>query len=229
MVFPYVCVDLSHELTPTMATWDLTCGFHQKIQWDYHQCSGERKFRVMETFLYNGIGTHMDAPSHCFPEKKSVSDFFQKDLIMPLEVMDISHKCHENYVVTKEDMEHFEKKHGLISPGCCFMVYTGWETFWKNPEKYHNNHIFPRICSEAAAYLLHKNIEILGIDTLSSDGPNKEFPVHGIFLGAEKILLENVVNLSKMPPKGSWIIVAPLKMKNATESPVTLIGLLEKK
>ena len=68
-----------------------------------------------------------------------------------------------------------------------------------------------------------------GIDTLSPDRPEDSFKVHQIFLGAGKILIENVANLDSMPPVGGFIMALPIKIKDGTEAPVRLIGLIESK
>jgi len=106
------------------------------------------------------------------------------------------------------------------------MVYTGWSAFWNNPLKYHNNHAFPSVSIEAAEFLMHRGVFALGIDTLSADRPDNGFLVHKCFLGTGRILIENVAHLDQMPPYGAFIMALPLKIKNGTESPIRLVGLL---
>lgn len=68
----------------------------------------------------------------------------------------------------------------------------------------------------------------LGIDTLSPDRSEDGFKVHKTFLGADKIILENVANLGGMPPTGSFVMILPIKIKDGTEAPVRLVGLVER-
>lgn len=68
----------------------------------------------------------------------------------------------------------------------------------------------------------------LGIDTLSPDCPEDGFKVHKSFLGAGKIIIENVENLDSMLPLGSFVMVLPIKIKDGTEAPVRLVGLIKK-
>jgi kynurenine formamidase len=84
------------------------------------------------------------------------------------------------------------------------MVKTGWSKFWHTPSKYHNNHVFPSVSSEAASLLLERGVNAIGIDTLSPDRPEDGFNVHKLFLGADKIIIENVANLGSMPPTGGF-------------------------
>ena len=228
MTFPYKFIDLTHTLDSTIPTWNGGCGFNHDLHIDYSDCQGEDKFRVMKVGMHAGIGTHMDAPSHCIAQGKFIHDFDVNELIMPCEVIDVSDQCHERYSLSAQDISDFESKHGKIAAGSCVFVKTGWSKFWSTPSKYHNNHVFPSVSSEAASLLLEKGVNALGIDTLSPDRPEDGFNVHKIFLGADKIIIENVANLGSMPPTGSFVMALPIKIKDGTEAPVRLVGLIER-
>ncbi len=279
MIFPYKLIDLTHTLHPHIPTWPGGCGFHHDVHIDYADCEGEDTFRVMNIRMHAGIGTHMDAPSHCIAGAKSIHDFDVNDLVMPCVVMDISHKCHERYSLCIQDVTEFERIHGKIAAGSCVFVKTGWSKFWHQqptenrwqnltdmtdnpptiqttenasqkleshppkewpfllestaqnaqPSKYHNNHVFPSVSPGAAELLLDRGVNALGIDTLSPDRPEDGFPVHRLFLGADKIIIENVAHLDSMPPAGSFVMVLPMKIENGTEAPVRLAGLIPRK
>ena len=228
MTFPYKLIDLTHTLDNTIPTWNGRCGFNHDLHIDYADCSSEDKFRVMQMRMHAGIGTHMDAPSHCVSGGRGIDDFDVNELCMPCVVIDVSHKSHERYSVAPEDIIAFESKYSLISIGSCVIIKTGWSKFWGNSEKYHNNHVFPSVSLETANLLLKRGVVALGIDTLSPDRPENGFKVHQAFLGNAKILIENVANLDNMPPIGGHIMVFPIKVKDGTEAPLRLVGLIEK-
>ena len=209
MAFPYELIDLTHTLHEGIPTWPGHCGFNHNLHIDYSDCDGEDKFRVMKVSMYAGIATHLDAPSHCIPGGKCIHDFDVNDLIMPCVVIDVSDKCHERYQVSPQDVTDFESKYGRILKGSCVFVKTGWSTFWNEPSKYHNNHINPSVSPEAASLLLERGVSALGIDTLSADLAENGFKVHKIFLGAGKILIENVANLDNMPAIGTFVMILP--------------------
>lgn len=227
MLFPYKLVDLTYTLDTTIPTWNAQCGFKHDLHIDYSDCQGKDKFRVMKVKMHAGIGTHMDAPSHCIEGGANIDDFELHELIKNCFVIDISEKCHERSSLSVQDITLFEERYGVITKDSCVMVKTGWSKYWKDPAKYHNNHIFPSVSSEAAKFLLERGVSALGIDTLSLDRPEDGFNVHQVFLGAGKILIENVMNLDSMPCVNSFIMILPLKIKNGTEAPVRLIGLLK--
>lgn len=225
--FPYKLIDLTHTLDSNIPTWDGGCGFNHDLVIDYADCKNEDKFRVMKLSMQAGIGTHMDAPSHCIPGGKCIHEFEINDLCMPCIVINVSSKAHERYSVSSKDIRDFESIHGTIKQGSCVMIYSGWGRFWNDPEKYRNNHLFPSVTADAANLLLERGVAALGIDTLSPDRPEDGFKVHQAFLAKNKILIENAANLDKMPTIGAYVMVLPIKVNDGTEAPVRLVGLID--
>lgn len=218
-------IDLTHTLSPQTPSWDGSCGFEHETSIDYEDFSTEAKFRVQTIKMHAGIGTHMDAPSHCFKNAKNIADLALETLITSCIVIDVSSKSHERYLATPEDIKTFEKTHRQIPKGAFVIFYTGWDKHWSTPEQYRNNHIFPSVSKEAAQLLLERDVAGLGIDTLSPDRPDSGFPVHQEILGAGKYIVENIANASKLPPIGSYSFALPIKVAGGTEAPIRLIAL----
>lgn len=141
-------------------------------------------------------------------------------------MINLSTKVHEEYVVSDDDIKEYENNYGSVPENSFVIIYTGLEKYWPTPEKYRNNLIFPSISSEAAELLLRRNIVGLGIDTLSPDREGSHFPVHQIILGAGKYIVENIANANQLPAIGSIIIGLPLKIKDGTEAPMRLAGIM---
>jgi len=219
-------IDLTHCLDKNIPTWDGGCGFHREMKLDYSQCSTEVKFRVNGIKMDAGIGTHIDAPAHCIPNGFTIDQLPLNSLMVPCVVIDVSEIAHERYRVSPLDIKRFENKYGVLSPGRFVMIRTGWERFWNEPKKYHNNHIFPSVSKEAAEFLLERGIVGIGIDTLSPDIPESGYPVHAALLGSGKYIIENAANLHMLPACGSLILAMPMKIKDGTEAPVRLIALI---
>lgn len=223
-------IDLTHPLHETIPTWSGGCGFKLEIKLDYPQ-----GLRVQNLKSHAGVGTHMDAPSHFVSESWNIGDIPLENLIVPVSVLNVSHKMVPNLFISAQDIYDFEKDHGFIPEHSLFLAYTGWSRYWSDSKRYRNpeadGHMnFPGFSKEAAALLLEKNIVGLGIDTLSPDGsingPGVRYPVHELILGAKKYILENVANLDQMPPTGAYAIALPPKVRDGTESAVRLIGLI---
>lgn len=220
----FTWIDLTHEISEEIPTWDKSCGFKHTDLLKYEDCSTECKFSVQRMDMLAGAGTHMDAPAHCFPTGKTIAEIPLASLIAPCVVINVSGEANEHYCVERQTIEQFENEYGTISKNTFVIVYTGWERFWGHPEKYHNNYRFPSISKQAAEYLAAKDIAGIGIDTLSPDRPESGFPVHQILLGAGKYIVENIANAAQMPIVGSHAFILPIKTMNGTEAPIRLLG-----
>lgn len=226
-------VDLTHLIDPNIPTWSGSCGFHAKQVCDYKDCKTKTKFRVQKFEMNAGIGTHMDAPSHCVEGGSDISSIPTENLCVPCCIIDVSKKAHKDYFISKEDVENYEKENGKIPEGAFVAGYTGWSKHWSNPSRYRSPddkgkvHC-PGFSLEAAQFLLDRKIVGIGIDSLSPDGSNDDFPVHQAILGAGRYIVENLNNLQKMPKKSAYVILAPLKIKDGTESPIRALGVVNK-
>lgn len=225
----FIFIDLTHSLSSTVPHWGLDVGFKYNARFVSNAESPEKiKFRVQRLEMSAGIGTHMDAPSHCFEEGLAIDAIPLQSLITVCRVIDVSSKIHEKYSVTTDDILFFEDTYGLIPKGAFVIIYMGWDERWKQPEKYRNNKIFPSISLDAAKLLLSREIVGLGTDTLSPDAFGSDFPVHQLILGAGKYIIENVANAKQLDPTGSYIFALPIKIVDGTEAPVRLIGMKRK-
>lgn len=227
MLFPYKLIDLTHEVHEGIPCWEGGCGFRHEVVLDYDDCNSADKFRVMKQQMFAGVGTHLDAPSHCFRNALSIEALDINTLCMPCVVLDVSKHADERYLLGIEEIKAFESQFGRVPEGACVLVRTGWERFWYQPEKYRNNLVYPSVSGEAAAFLIDdRGVYGLGVDTLSPDCARNEFPVHRAFLGTGRVLLENVANLENMPCTGGFVMALPMKVRGATEAQVRLVGLV---
>ncbi len=193
-------------------------------------------FKTLATLKDNGVfsgaystpehlGTHIDAPNHFEEDQPSVDKLSLETLIGPAAVIDISHAVenNDNYELTVADIIAWEDVNGKIPERSIVLLNTGWWRRWDNYEEYKNvddaNKLhFPGYSADSAVFLVEKRgINGIGIDTLSADcGISTDFAVHHILNGNGKYILENVSNLDKLPPTGSTLIVAPIKIEGGS-------------
>jgi kynurenine formamidase len=225
----YTFIDLTHSLSSEVPHWGIDVGFKYNARnITSTESTSSVKFRVQRLEMSAGIGTHMDAPSHCYEEANSISDIPIQSLITICRVIDVSDRAHENYSISVDDIHDYENEFGVIPKNSFVILYTGWDQRWTQPEKYRNEKIFPNISIEAAQLLLSRDIVGIGIDTLSPDAFGSDFPVHQVFLGADKYIIENVANAKQLGPTGSFVFVLPMKIVDGTESPIRLVGMKKK-
>ncbi|WED44636.1 cyclase family protein [Legionella cardiaca] len=225
--FPYTILDLTHSLSSAIPGWEGTCGFQHQTTQDYKD-DAQVSFRVQRLKMDAGIGTHIDAPAHCIKGGKSIAELELNELLAPCVLIDVAHLATADYQLTVKEILHFEERFGKIEEHSFVIIRTGWEGYWKQPEKYHNNYLFPSCGIDAAKLLLKRNVVGLGIDTLSPDRPDSGYPVHQAFLGAGKYIVENIANAATVPCVGSYALILPIKIEGGTEAPVRLVALLKK-
>lgn len=181
------------------------------------------------------LGTHIDAPNHFEPNQRSVDQIPAKELFAPGVVIDVSPQAEVNadYLVTVKDITEWEKTHGRIPVGVVVLVNTGWGRYWENFARYKNQDVrgglhFPGYSPDAAEFLVKQRmIRGIGIDTLSIDhGPSKDFSVHHVVNRAGKYGLENLAHLDKLPPRGFYLVIAPIKIETGSGGPTRLFAIL---
>lgn len=220
-------VDLSHELSEDNPTWTGECGFHSKLDFDYPEVG----CRVMSYELIAGVGTHMDAPLHFFPKGQDIATLSPRNFVARLCVIRVSSELNSDYLISASDVLEYEEKYGKIPLRSLVVGDTGWATYWNDQVRYRNLDAdekmhFPGFSVSAVELLLKREIVGIGIDTLSPDGGNTDFPVHHLLLNQGKYIIENLANLDLVPEKGAWMIALPSKIKQGAESPCRCIAII---
>ena len=174
-------------------------------------------------FLSTHTGTHMDAPYHFLEKGAKIHEISLKKLVS--EAVLIKSKKKEGESITKTDIQKFEKKYGKIASFSSVIFYTEWQ---RNLQKKYYFEKNPGLSVSAAKYLASKKISLVGIDSPSIDlGKDSKFPVHQIFAKKGILVVENLANLEKIKSSKFHLVVLPLKLKNATGSPVRAIAFVE--
>jgi len=174
-------------------------------------------------FLSTHTGTHMDAPYHFLEKGAKIHEISLKKLVS--EAVLIKSKKKNGESITKIDIQKFEKKHGKIEGFSSVIFYTGWQRNLQKKSYFTKN---PGLSVSAAKYLASKKINLVGVDSPSIDlSTDSKFSVHQIFAKKGILIVENLANLEKIKSSKFHLVVLPLKLKNATGSPVRAIAFVE--
>jgi len=174
-------------------------------------------------FLSTHTGTHIDAPHHFLEKGAKIHEISLKKLVS--EAVLIKSKKNAGGVITKTDIQKFEKKYGKIDGFSSVIFSTGWQ---RNLQKKYYFTKNPGLLASAAKYLASKKISLVGIDSPSIDlGTDSKFSVHQIFAKKGILIVENLAGLEKIKSPKFHLVVLPLKLKNATGSPVRAIAFVE--
>ena len=130
-----------------------------------------------------------------------------------------------NQGISKKDIQKFEQKNGKIKDGSTVIFNTGWQVNLQKEFYFRKN---PGLMVSAAKYLASKKLNLIGIDSPSIDmGKDAEFSVHHILAKNDILIVENLTNLEKIRSIIFHLITTPLKLKNATGSPIRAIALID--
>lgn len=228
----YKWVELSHPLNNESPYWEgMPKGVREigKTVVDFKDMNLK-----IQTFKFPGqFGTHIDYPGH-FKEGGVLSESYNiKDTVLPLVVIDVSEKVKENadYELSIDDILEFETKYGKIPEGSFVAMRTDWYKRWpdgkalSNFDKDGNEH-FPGWTLETLKFLFdERKIAGNGHETLDTDAAVTSARVGDLqceryVLVSDKIQVELLRNLDKVPPVGSVIFIAAPNITGATGLPV---------
>ena len=183
----------------------------------------EDDYNLELLFLSTHTGTHMDAPYHFLEKGAKIHEISLKKLVSETVLIKSKKKGGES--ITKTDIQKFEKKYGKITSFSSVIFYTGWQ---RNLQKKYYFEKNPGLSVSAAKYLASKKINLVGIDSPSIDlGTDSKFSVHQIFAKKGILIVENLANLDKIKSSKFHLVVLPLKLKNATGSPVRAVAFVD--
>jgi len=183
----------------------------------------EDGYNLEVLFLSSHTGTHMDAPHHFLEKGAKIHEISLKKLVSEAALI----QCRKNggQSITKTDIQKFEKNHRKIENFSSVIFYTDWQ---KNLQKKYYFTKNPGLSVSAAKYLTSKKISLVGIDSPSIDlGKDPKFSVHQVFAKKGVLIVENLANLDKIKSPTFHLVVLPLKLKNATGSPVRAIAFVD--
>lgn len=231
-------VDLTYTFDASTIYWPTEGGFvHQFEQFGLQQPEGyfyaSAKFAAAE----HG-GTHMDAPLHFNRNGMAVDQVPMSYLMGPAAVIDFSASAYKNADATLslEEVRAYERTHGQIPSGAIVVARSGWGRYWPDKKQYLGSdkpgdvtHLhFPGFSPEAVKFLLtQRNVVALAIDTASIDpGASADFPVHRLWLGANRVAFENLANADRLPFSGATLFCIPMKIGKGSGAPTRIFAIL---
>lgn len=171
-------------------------------------------------FFSSHTGTHIDAPYHFIKDGLKIHQI-PLDRLLGKAIL-IKLRKTKNKAITKLDITSFEKKNGKIPNKSSIFFFTGWQNNLNKDNYFTEN---PGLAISAAKYLTSKKINLVGIDSPSIDlGKDESYSVHHILSKNNILIVENLSNLNKISSKEFIFTILPLKIKDATGSPVRAIA-----
>jgi arylformamidase len=178
----------------------------------------EDGYAMSDYHLLNHIGTHVDAPAHQILGGDTLDEIGLERLVTEAVTIDVSDR--DPGPLTARELEpNLEKVH----EGDIVFLFSNNGRSWGTDE-YWTGWSYPD--AEASRALIQKDISAIGFDGPSADPVDSTtFELHRIWLGAGRLIIENVTNLDQLPERAQ-VVVAPLKVREANGAPVRIFALL---
>ena len=221
--------DLTHRLVRTFPSF-----FGSQVIFDEVLATiPDSGFYAKQWTIAEHIGTHIDSPGHFALGEALVDEIDPTALIAPIVVVDITAKAESdaNAMVDLDDLVAFERRHGRIPRGACVAMNSGWDRKVSDGDAFRGGTgypdlNFPGFSSEATNWLVaERDITGIAVDTMSLDpGNSTDFAVHVSFLGTGRWGIENVANLSQIPPRGATVFVGVIPWEEGSGGPCRVIA-----
>lgn len=140
-------------------------------------------------------GTHVDAPSHTVAGGRTMADVALDELVgdaLVLRPADLADRAVYGWAELEAGGGIPERVPAIV------VIDAGWAR-WFGDERALRH---PALDPAAARELMARGMRVLAVDTLSpdpTDGSSVDFPVHGIVLGGDGLIVENLRGLETLP------------------------------
>ena len=234
-------LDMTYPLDEAAIFWPTAKPFSlTKVAWGVSE--GGWWYASNEFSASEHGGTHADAPIHFAAGGRTIDQIPLGEWVGPAVKVDVTKQCSKDrdYLLSPDDLRSWEKANGPIPDGSWVIMYTGIGTrFYPDKKRVLGTDktgkeaipelSFPGFSTEAIEFLLkERKIRGIAIDTPSIDrGKSADFKVHQVLCGADKLALENIANLDKLPAKGATLYVIPMLIKEGTGAPARVFATLE--
>jgi len=183
-------------------------------------CKG---FATKQLLISDHAGTHVDAPTHFYPDGPSIDQEDLSKFMGPAVLLDVSHKDLRRRV-DLELLRECQRRDGLEIYQGDIVLIRAWGGRW-DAKGFHD---CAGLALDAAQWLVEKGVKAVGIDLGNiEDNTDMTRKVHLYLLGRDIPIYENLANLDILEAKRFTFVGLPLFLGQCTGSPVRAAALLE--
>jgi kynurenine formamidase len=176
-------------------------------------------YAISEWRFINHTGTHIDAPAHMEAGGARLDEIPLERLVCEAVTIDVSGR--DPGPITVDELEPLVAD---VRDGDTVLVFSdnarhygsdAYWTGWSYPDE------------DASRLLLDRGVSAIGFDGPSADPIDTTgFELHHLWLGAGRMILENLTNLGELPSR-TQIVIAPMKVSRANGAPIRVFALNE--
>jgi kynurenine formamidase len=227
-------IDLTHAFGPGSPHWK---GFAPETVTTLYTIAKDG-FHA-ESFCHPGQwGTHVDPPAHFHDGLKTVDQIDPRQFLLRLVVLDLHAKVSGNpdYVVTMDDVNAWESKHGKIPAGAFVALRTDWSKRWPDEKLMLNTDAkgvshYPGWSKGVLQYLYEqRQITASGHETTDTDPglavTRDDYSLESYVLGTNHFQIELLANLDRVPEAGALVMVSFPKPDHGSGFPARVVALV---
>lgn len=206
--------DLSHTIAPDMPYFPGT----EPPVFSRPFTLASHGFTEQRITLLTHTGTHMDAPAHILAAGSTLEQLGLRHFVGSAVVLDLTRLPGDE--IGLDALRPFQH---LLAGKDFVLLSTGWSAHWGEAAYFRG---YPLLSQAAALWLAGFHLKGVGMDTISFDAHDSSaLPIHRIFLARDIVLVENLVNLEKIPAAEFFFCCLPLKIADTDGAPVRAIAL----
>lgn len=170
-------------------------------------------------------GTHIDAPIHFIREGQTVSEMDLSQCMGRAVLLDVSDFKAKDEPVSIDMLNRAEQQQHIVVESQDIVLIRTRKGQWGDATFFEEAAFAP----ETGQWFVDKQIKAVGLDLANIDiNDNMNRDVHMKILKLPIYIVENLTNLDQLPLNKKFHFQAvPLKLKNATASPVRALAFLE--
>ncbi|MGO1537745.1 MAG: cyclase family protein [Leucobacter sp.] len=202
--------DLSHTLTTGMPVYpgDPEVHLSDALTLDTDGVA------VTHVRIGSHTGTHLDAPSHTVHGGRTLDEISLDELMGEALVIHVDAAERQALDSGALGLDQYEHVPRIV------VIATGWDRYFGDPQYLAH----PFLTGEAADRLWQLGMRMLATDTLSPDAtPSHDFPVHGIVLGRDGLIVENLTGLTVLGDT-AHLGFFPLKLGAVDGAPIRAVA-----
>jgi arylformamidase len=208
-------VDLTQPMATGMPVMD---GINPPRFHDFARVEADG-YAMSEYAFWNHTGTHVDAPAHQIAGGDTLDDIPLDRLVTQALTIDVT-----GHGPGPVGLAELEPHLPAVRPGDIVLLHSGNAANW-GTDAYWHGWCYPD--AAAAKALIGAGVSGVGFDGPSADPVDStEYELHQVWLGAGRIILENLASLAGLPAR-CRIVVAPLKVAGANGAPARVLALVD--
>lgn len=227
-------VDLTHSFSPSIPHWR---GIEPEIVTSPYTV--ERDGFHIQVFTHAGQwGTHVDPPSHFHSGLRTVDQIEPREFILRLVVIDVHEQVERDpdYVVTMDDVNAWEARHGAIPEGAFVALRTDWSRRWPDQRAMDNADgqgvaHYPGWSMPVLRFLYEtRRITASGHETTDTDPgvatSRDDYSLESYVLGTNHFQIEMLAHLDQVPEAGALLLVAFPKPEAGSGFPARAVAIV---